>query len=184
MKLIIIAISLIFLHYTTNAHVGPDPIFHYSFDWKFINNSHELNSQKGPNLKLPSDISPSERGIYFTGNETTPFKEIDSKDFPTNSFTITSWCSILEIAKCGGIVGAFEDNGSYEKGFILGYNDNQQFYIALSSSQSKTHKDKLFFLTSKNNFKLGKTYHLAATYDGESLELYINGKLEAKSRIP
>ena len=43
---------------------------------------------------------------------------------PDKQITIEAWVRVHQPLKWGGIVSALQDNGSYERGFILGYMEN------------------------------------------------------------
>jgi hypothetical protein len=75
-----------------------------------------------------------------------------------------------------GIVGAVQDNGSYERGCMLGIH-NDKFFFSLASSQSQ----KLTYLMAPNVLEKGKPTHLIGAYDGRTMRLYVNGVEVAQS---
>ena len=92
---------------------------------------------------------------------------------PTKQVTAAAWLRVDRPLSWGGIVGAIQDNGNYERGWLLGYSGNR-FTMAVST----TGRTKLSYLPSKTGFTSGKWYHVAGTYDGQNLKIYVNGKLE------
>ncbi|MDP6930625.1 MAG: hypothetical protein QF412_13090, partial [Planctomycetota bacterium] len=72
----------------------------------------------------------------------------------------------------GGIVSCLEDNGSYERGWLLGFRQ-QSFCFALSTQGA----GRLTYLTAPMTFRPGRWYHLVGVYDGKSQRLYVNGQL-------
>ena len=76
-------------------------------------------------------------------------------------------------AQWGGIIGALQDNGTYEKGWLLGY-QNKNFCFAINSEGSS----KLTYLTSPSDFQIGQWYHLVGIYDGVTQKLFVDGKIE------
>ena len=75
-----------------------------------------------------------------------------------------------------GIVGALQDNGSYERGCMLGIH-NERYFFSLASSQ----KSKLTYLTAPANLEKGKMTQLVGTYDGDIMRLFVDGKQVAQS---
>ena len=75
------------------------------------------------------------------------------------------------------MVGVFEDNGSSEFGWILGYNEDV-FTFGLAGQDGP---GRLTYLAGKTKYELGRFYHLVAIYDGRKMQLYVNGKLDAES---
>ena len=90
--------------------------------------------------------------------------------------TLEAWVRVDKSLEWGGIVGALQDNGEYEKGWLLGYRGNQ-FCFALNTEGSK----RLTYLTSPTEFETGRWYHLAGTYDGTTQRLFVDGQQVAQA---
>ncbi len=92
---------------------------------------------------------------------------------PQKAITVEAWVSPAALMRWGGIAGIIQDNGDYERGWLLGY-VNRKFSFALAS---KGHQ-RLTYLQGTTDFKDKLWYHVVGTYDGEDLKVYVNGKLE------
>ncbi|MEQ1552858.1 MAG: LamG domain-containing protein [Ferruginibacter sp.] len=123
-----------------------------------------------PNSKKPGSgnaIQSSAGGITINN---IPFS---SK--PTKAITVTAWVNITANVNFGGIVANAYENGLDEAGFHLHTNagtNNVEFGVATTNN---TFGD--FMPTAP--VPLNKWTHIAGTYDGTAVRLYINGRLIA-----
>ena len=99
--------------------------------------------------------------------------DFNSVKVPQKTITVEAWVSPASLMRWGGIAGIIQDNGDYERGWLLGY-VNRKFSFALAS---KGHQ-RLTYLQGTTDFKDKFWYHVVGTYDGEDLKVYVNGKLE------
>jgi len=95
---------------------------------------------------------------------------------PKQASSFEAWVCIDGLQEWGGIVGAIQDNGDYERGWLLGYR-NATFCFALASANKK----RLTYLTAKDDFVMGAWYHVVGTYDGTPMRLFVDGSLVATS---
>jgi len=173
------------------AHEGPDPIAH----WRMIDRDVDQTTGKitatiGPNATIRVvNESPrnndtieinEERGLMcrdpFAGIVVTQGSPA-GWTMPKRDFTVVAWVSVDQPQRWGGIVGQVEDTGSDEAGWILGYNE-RYFTIGLRGSEND---DRMTYVTGRTQYEPGRLYHVAAVYDGELTQLYVNGKLDAQS---
>lgn len=162
------------------AHTGPDPLVNYSFKEGFLKEG-VLTAQKGPDLSLAeSGFHATESGFAFDGTGTTPTTTLEN--LPSASFTVTTWCSLHQGTRYGGLIGSLEDNGDFEKGWSLGY-DETHFQVTVSTEKTDDGDGQAVVLRSSEPFKPDTFTHLAATYDGVTLTLFINGKKDASTDL-
>ncbi len=103
--------------------------------------------------------------------------DLSDAGLPTEKFSVEAWVRVDAPHAWGGIIGAIQDNGSYEKGWLLGFVNNR-FSFALNGKRGD---DRLNYMTADQDFIPGQWYHLAATYDGATMKLHVNGKVAATS---
>ncbi len=158
------------------GHDAPNPLVHWDFQQKFVKGG-VLQAQKGPDLKVGEVWGKQKWAFLSRGEESLlTVKEVKGADLPPKDLTVSAWVSVHQGVPYGGIVGFFQDNGSDEQGWLLGYNQ-KHFLVALRSKGN----DRMTYLAGKTAFVPGKYYHVCATYNGTSLKLYVNGKLDAES---
>lgn len=108
--------------------------------------------------------------LYFDGADT--YVELAAKDevkvLPTTKITAEAWVAVNSPAEWGGIIGCLQDNGDFEKGWVLGYN-NDKFNFVLSTGGDLT------YLNASIPYEIGKWNHVVGTYDGSRMRIYING---------
>ncbi len=102
--------------------------------------------------------------------------DIKSVALPKREITVDVWVRIDKRIAWGGLCGVLQDNGEYERGWQLGYHD-QQFYFAVATAKT----NKLTYLMSSSEFELGYWYHVAGMYDGREQRIYVDGRLRGKS---
>jgi len=95
---------------------------------------------------------------------------------PRRELTVEAWVSVGKPMQWGGIIGALQDNGTYEKGWLLGFR-NDRFCFAVNSVGQKS----LTYLTADRAFEPDRWYHVAGVYDGTTQRLYIDGELAGES---
>ena len=107
--------------------------------------------------------------------------DLAAAKLPARELTAEAWVAVSTPAEWGSIIGAIQDNGGYEKGWLLG-NRNDRFCLAISSKGADDGDGVLTYLTAKNPFRPGRWHHVVGTYDGVEMRVYVNGKLEAASK--
>ncbi len=98
---------------------------------------------------------------------------------PTSTFSISAKVVIDAREEWGGIVCQIQDNGPAESGWILGF-DKERFYFGLASKGAADDDGCLTYLRG-GKYATSKSYHVAATYDGETMILYVDGGEAARS---
>jgi hypothetical protein len=99
---------------------------------------------------------------------------------PVREFSVAAWVMVDETQNDGGILGLIQDNGDFEKGWLLGYN-RRTFSFALASVGSDDGNGLLTTLRGKTPVPLERWAHVVGTYDGKTMRLYVNGQLEGES---
>ena len=96
---------------------------------------------------------------------------------PRKVMSVEAWVRVDEPQTWGGIVGAIQDNGDFERGWLLGYRA-AKFSFALAGAEGN---GRLTYLTADAEFNLKSWCHVAGTYDGSEMILYVNGEAVARS---
>ena len=110
-------------------------------------------------------------------NDIVVLQQFERTESPAKSLTAEAWVRIDAAAEWGGLIGIAQDNGAYERGWLLGYR-NDKFGFALAGEKGN---DRLTWLTSPESFALGSWHHVCGTYDGVKQKLFVDGKLVAES---
>ena len=130
----------------------------------------------GPLIEIAGDqqaleLDGSGQGVVIAEN----FRDAR---MPRRTISAEAWVRVDEPQTWGGIVGAIQDNGDFERGWLLGYRDSK-FSFALAGADGN---GRLTYLTAKVDFEVRSWNHVAATYDGATMILYVNGKPVGESK--
>jgi acid phosphatase type 7 len=137
--------------------------------------------------RLPAQVTGEPVFAPGGGLETRPLRtgvvlremvRADDPVLPEQDVTVGAWVRVDQGHSFGGILGAVRWSGDAEQGFVLGY-DESVFTWCLSGQE--TGSGKLTRLRGKTLFEKGRWYHVVGTYDGKTMQLYVNGKLEGAS---
>lgn len=170
-------------------HDGPDPIGSWRLSKRQLRPGR-LTALIGADAALTGPIAFEGNGasesLWFDGENTRALLAADitksKQELPRRYITIEAIVAINERTRWGGILSALQDNGNFEKGWILGY-DTEHFYFGLSTKGADDGDGKMSYLRSKQRYEEGRLYHVVATYNGEAQRIYVNGKLSAESRV-
>jgi hypothetical protein len=97
---------------------------------------------------------------------------------PAGGFTVACWVKLHQFAYFSSFVGNGLDTGDDECGFFL-YNygwvgeSGRDFGLAIRTETAMN------YVETPNIYETGTWYHLAATYDGRNVIIYVNGAVSA-----
>ncbi|RYX81431.1 hypothetical protein EON83_24225 [bacterium] len=156
-----------------------------SASWRF-DQTHQAGANfkalVGPDVPItgtPKYITDAQGESLSLDNQSLTLAERSSQVaaiLPQQNITVSMWVSLDEGREWGGLMCVMQDTNDFERGWVLGYNESK-FTFGLTS----TGKKRMTYLAGKTSFVPGRWYHLAATYDGKTMSLYVNGQLEAQS---
>ncbi|MBT7216596.1 MAG: hypothetical protein HN570_15975 [Verrucomicrobia bacterium] len=148
------------------------PIAHAGLLGSWILNKKNFTDQKlnpaGEAQEVPE--FDTDGNLVFSSKQHILLPEESAKKLPLQNFAIEARVRIDQAQKWGSILSYSQDNGSYERGWILGYNGSR-FSFRLSTG------DRLLEVAAPESFEPGEWNHLFATYDGKKMGLYLNGRL-------
>lgn len=155
------------------ALADTSPLHHWQMgDASFAGRT--LEAIVGPNAIALQEPEIEDGALLLDGESRIDVTGISATDLPAKALTVEATVAIEQGQKWGNIIGYFQDNGSYERGWSLGYNErNFMFWLSTGSS--------MVVLTSKTEYVKGSFHHVAATFDGTEMRLFIDGKLDATS---
>lgn len=159
-------------------------------EWEFNNNRIQQNSlsptvgysafgESMPDFELRAGLPVA---IFDGKNHAFLISDrIDTLTLPKRALTVAGWVMVDYPQSWGGFISVMQDNGDYEKGWVFGYTTDR-FSLGLASVDAdRGGRGYMTYLQSSEPFAFGKWYHVAATYDGKLLRLYVNGEFSAET---
>ncbi len=130
-------------------------------------------------VQLTDDPSPARVDLTGRNPSMVASSDLSKAGLPKQDISVEAWVRVDRPLEWGGIVGAIQDNGESEFGWLLGYR-NDRFAFALASEGGN---DRLTYLQAREPFQPRHWYHVVGTYDGREQRLYVNGTLAARDAI-
>jgi hypothetical protein len=122
----------------------------------------EIATMDGAKLKPTKSISNSSRPAHL----------------PKKDMTVEAWVRVDHPGEWGGIIGAAQDNGEYERGWILGFRKDR-FGFGLKAEKGT---NRLTWLLAPSSYQVGSWHHVAGSYDGKTMRLFVDGEEVAESK--
>lgn len=176
-----------------SVHGGPDPVAHWLMTASRLGDAtaqpRQLEARLGPDAEVHGDptVGKDELGewLYLDGEGDClvagESREALGTHLPEEKLTLAAWVSVETPRRWGGIVSFVQDNGDAEAGWVLGY-DEERFTFGLATQGADDGNGAMTYLRGTTAYEAGRLYHVVATYDGEAMRLYVNGRLEATDR--
>jgi hypothetical protein len=163
------------LHFATGSHAIENG------QWPDLTHTLTARVQGEPVLQT---LGPAQ-ALVFNGFTdwllAAPDRATARPALPTNALTVSAWVVLNDTLPDGGIIGFHQDNGDFEKGWLLGF-DRNAFSLTLSTSGADDGNGRLTRLIGKTPLEQGRWHYVVGTYDGEAMRLYVDGKLDGESR--
>jgi len=178
-----VAIVLLLALGVTAAIGAPAPKYEWQFDKRSVTGNQVKASLGGLDgtLSQTAVLSADPAYLSLSGDDyVTAVPKGARVNLPESAITVEAWVALRETQRWGGYVGYVQDNGSFEKGWVLG-NYEDRFSFALSSEGADDGDGTLTYLKADRPVELYKWAHLVGTYDGKELKVYVNGRLAATS---
>ncbi|MHC1766480.1 MAG: LamG-like jellyroll fold domain-containing protein [Verrucomicrobiia bacterium] len=162
------------LHYATGVQA--------SEDGKWPDLAHKLDAviQGQPQL---APIGPAQAGVFDGFSDwllVAPDYATARVALPEKVFSAAAWVVVNDTQADGGIVGFVQDNGDYEKGWVLGFN-KRSFSLMLSTVGADDGNGQFTRLNGKTPIETGRWHYVVGTYDGTAMRLYVDGKLDGEA---
>jgi hypothetical protein len=110
--------------------------------------------------------------------------DIEKVPLPTREMTVETWLRVDQMRPWSAMIGVMQDNGLYERGWVLGIQNSRFAFAVATTERPRLSNEESNYLTSQSEYEVGLWYHVAGVYDGQTLKLYVNGKLENSTRMP
>lgn len=177
----IFSMLLVLLLLTAVRHGHAKPLHEWIFDrghfqgGQFTDPVGALNGKLIGEAKFFQDAEIEYLELDSATDGVRVSEDISQLNLPKTAITVEAVVRFRALGDWLAAIGAFQDNGEDESGWVLGQTDGR-LYFALASEGKK----QLTVLHSEAAIP-GKWYHIAGTYDGSSLNLYLDGKLARTS---
>lgn len=182
--LIFIAVLAVCTH--PQATHAQTPIMEWAFSPSFVEGNH-LRSVRGPSAigeQMPEFVVVGEMPVAsFNGSHHSLLisDRIDTLKLPVTTMSVAAWVMVDYPGSWGGFLSVMQDNGDYEKGWVFGH-VGDRFSIGLASEgANRNNRGGMTYLQASEPFRIGTWNHVAATYDGTTMHLYVNGEMSAQS---
>ncbi|HIC23116.1 MAG TPA: LamG domain-containing protein, partial [Planctomycetes bacterium] len=103
-----------------------------------------------------------------------------SRHLPTQDFTISCWLVLEEVMEWGSLFCCLQDNGDFEKGWLLGTRRGKPC-LAVSSKGTDDGNGLMTYLEGSKSMTLGKWHHIAGSYDGTTMKVFLDGEMVGES---
>ncbi|MCK6501264.1 MAG: LamG domain-containing protein, partial [Nitrospira sp.] len=161
-------------HFATGSH----PIQDHS--WSDVSGRQKVRLHGEPRI---ANLGPAQ-GLILDGFtdwiEIATNREAATALLPKREMSVAAWVLVDETQPDGGIAGFVQDNGNYEKGWVLGFN-RRAFTFSLASVSTDDGDGLLTKVAAKSPIETGRWHYVVATYDGNQMRLYVDGKEEGSS---
>jgi len=96
------------------------------------------------------------------------------------TITVEAWVKVDSFINWAAIVGFIYDDGLLEGGWVLGVKMDNKFYFGITTESGSY--DYINYLETGDDYLTDTWYHIAGTYDGSTMRVYVNG-VEAATRV-
>ncbi len=138
-----------------------------------------VNSPTWVDIDATQGGPPSGKALSFDG--TTSHVDAGKAGVlrPSNQLTIEAWFRAEQREKWSGIAGPIWDTGSTEAGYGLNLDDKTGVWFAV-----KVGSGAMVYLSSgPDTVRLNTWHHVAGTYDGRVVRIYLDGELKASRKL-
>ncbi len=150
-------------------------------EWNFAEENWqgtEIHDQKSK-LKGRSQVVPKfeDEALVLSEECFIEVPEITAGQLPDKALSVSTRVLIGGTRRWGSIVGFFQDNGGFERGWSLGYEEDRfVFWVSTGGRRISVH--------SNQSFQLGQWADITGVYDGQKIRLYVDGRLSAEADAP
>ncbi|XP_015263086.1 PREDICTED: pappalysin-1 [Gekko japonicus] len=149
-----------------------------------------LEPPRLPRRRQPREARGSRapsRALYF-GGQGAPLRLKADLELPRDAFTLQAWLRAEGGQKAPAVIAGLYDKCSYttrDRGWVLGINTvsdqgnrDPRYFFSLKTDRAR----KVTTITDHRSYLPNQWVHLAVTYDGCLMKLYVNGAQVATSR--